>query len=111
VALVADLDVVPRTGALSTYLNGVISTNNAMGSAFIGLANAMNPVVRELEAVVAAQELTAYPRVTALSVPTTLRVGQAVTLRATCAACTTLEWDLDDDGVFDDATGPEVTFT
>ena len=112
VALVVEnVDVVPATGTMSAYLGGMVSSGNAMRSAFVDLANAMNPVIRELEAVVAGEELDAYPRITQLTAPGTLRVGQAATLRAACDTCTEIAWDLDDDGAFDDATGTEVAFT
>ncbi|MCM3659930.1 PKD domain-containing protein [Georgenia satyanarayanai] len=94
----------------TTFQNSEISVNNGMSGAYTQLANAMSPIISELEALVATRGETPYPTVTApgaASVP----VGTPRSLTARCTGCETIEWDLDGDGAFDDATGTTVTHT
>ncbi|MEE6296008.1 PKD domain-containing protein [Georgenia wangjunii] len=102
-----DLDY---TGSFGDLFNEQTAVNNAMGGTFVDLANAMNPVITDLEAALAAAGAVPYPTADAGG-PYTATAGSPLTLTGACTDCVTFEWDLDADGAFDDATGAEVVHT
>ncbi|WP_125775624.1 PKD domain-containing protein [Antribacter gilvus] len=87
-----------------------VDVNNQMASAFVGIANAMNPVVADLETALAVSGATPYPVVDAAG-PYPAAVGAAATVTSSCTGCVQTTWDLDADGVFDDATGASTPVT
>lgn len=91
-------------------LNGQTTANNQMGAAWVQLHNEFIPIVQTLEEVVAVQGLAAAPALDARG-PYSASVTRALTLSATCADCVSVAWDLDGDGVHDDATGAQVSHT
>lgn len=105
------LDPSAVPGSFTGYVNTSNAVNNQMSQAYTDLGNAMNAVIGELEQVVAGSDDTPYPRITSTSVPGSVPVDTPRTLGVTCAACVSVEWDLDDDGAFDDATGTSITHT
>ncbi|MBD5784737.1 PKD domain-containing protein [Cellulosimicrobium terreum] len=107
---VEDVELEHPYASLDDVVTDQVAANASMSTAFTDVANAMDPVVAELEDLVDAQGATAYPVVDAAG-PYSVALGAPVTLTATCADCAQLAWDLDGDGDFDDATGATPSST
>ncbi|WP_454042299.1 PKD domain-containing protein [Cellulosimicrobium sp. Marseille-Q8652] len=108
--LVEDVELEHPFASLQELVDAQATANTSMASAFVGVADALDPVVAELETAVAVRGVPAYPVVDAGG-PYAAVVGTPVQVTASCADCAQAAWDLDGDGAFDDATGPTATLT
>ncbi|MDR2566754.1 MAG: hypothetical protein LBC97_12020, partial [Bifidobacteriaceae bacterium] len=81
------------------------AVGSALASAYEGAAAVFDGIAADLDAALAAAGLDTYPAV-ALNGPAEGAVGGSVTVTAATAAGSTVAWDADADGDFDDGTGP-----
>ncbi|MBD8078372.1 PKD domain-containing protein [Cellulosimicrobium arenosum] len=107
---VEDIELEHPYASLGEVVADQVAANASMSTAFTDVANAMDPVVAELEDLVDAQGATAHPVVDAAG-PYSVPLGTPVDLAATCADCAQVAWDLDGDGDLDDATGATASYT
>ena len=95
---------------LSAFVSQQKTSNNAMRNALNNFTPVFAGLATTIETLIATDGDTPYPTVS-VTAPATSTVGTAVLLTATATAGTTLEWDTDGDGAFDDATGSSMMFT
>jgi hypothetical protein len=102
----ASLDVGDATvGNLQAALDDLISAQSDLTSSLRSLASAMGPVVASLEAAAAPA-----PPVADAGGPYSGSEGESATLHGSASAPgSQFRWDLDGDGLIDDATGPAPT--
>ncbi|GAA3946756.1 PKD domain-containing protein [Microbacterium soli] len=92
--------------SMTAVVNALASVNNQMAAAYTNLGNAMNDVISELEDVVAGRGETPRPSIVGINgINATTTIDTPRTLTVNCPTCEDVEWDLDGDGAFDDATG------
>ena len=106
--LVDEISLDQPFGSLGALVSAQRDADAKMSAAFGGIVDGMTPIVEQLTARLDAEGTASAPVVSAGG-PYTAPIGEQVPLTADCAGCAALEWDLDADGAFDDATGATAT--
>ncbi|MDR1294264.1 MAG: PKD domain-containing protein, partial [Bifidobacteriaceae bacterium] len=104
------LDTGEPFSSLSAMASQTRTRNTAMATPLTTFATAFDSLAATISGLVDDAGAHPYPSVT-VAPPGATTVGVPVVLTATPFGATSLTWDVDGDGDFDDATGPTVTFT
>ena len=110
-SFVDDIMAIPTTGnPIASIISGQKTGNIATIQAVTTLGTAFDGLATTISSLITSRGQTAHP-VVSITAPASTTVGVPATLTATAPGATSLRWDFDGDGQFDDATGFSVSYT